>query len=209
MVKFMFGTIFCCTILQVNAQQYNKSIGNKSSRFKYYFNGGVGYCLPGNGKDVLAKKGSYTSFSFQINYKENIFLRTFFDIVNINYEKATTVNNINTLIKDKLNANFIGLDSGYNKSIGKFTPAIFIGGGLVTMDVPQLNFDVPNNSINFDTKRKRFFGFRTGLNLDYEINKLFILYIEGNFLSIPYKTEIDNQLLNGIVLQIGFKTPLK
>jgi hypothetical protein len=208
-VKAFLVVALGITGLKVLSQEYNKPVDNRQGKFKYYINGSFGFFFPNNTEDVFHKRGSYNSFSFQVNHKDDLFIRLFFDVSNINYEKLAVVDNLSMLIKDKVSSNFIGLDAGYNKSFGRFTPSVFIGTGLFTMDVPKINIDAITGTINFNKERKGFFAFRGGASIEYEVNRIFLLYLECSYLSIPYKTAIDDRHLKGLVFQIGFKTPLQ
>ncbi len=209
MKRILMAVCFCFAGLSGFCQDYNSIVDKKSRKFKYYFNGGFGFYFPGNVKDVLKERGSYTSFSFQVNYRDDFFSRLFFDVGNINYEREAQLEGTTTLIKNKLNSNFLGIDLGYNKSFRKFTPALFVGAGLFTMDVPKIDLDTISRIINFSTSRKDFFAYRVGASFEYRISELFLLYAEGIYLSVPYKTELDKRQLNGTTIQIGFKTPLQ
>jgi opacity protein-like surface antigen len=79
--------------------------------------------------------------------------------------------------------------------------------GLAFVNLPQVTTAV-GNRVQIDKPSIQTFAFRTGAGLDFEITKNFIVYLEGQFLSIPDTSPLQRQALNGISLQAGIKTPL-
>jgi opacity protein-like surface antigen len=192
------------------AQQENKIIQTKPKRFEYYFNGAFGFYFPFNTTKTVASRGNVNTFQIQVNYKDYFFSRLCFDQYNVGYEDNVTINSLSTYIKDKVQTTYIGLDIGYTFHLGKMlSPFAYIGAGYTTMDVPTVSYDNIQNNLRIVTSTKSFLGLRGGIGAEYEFNKFFILYADAQYLSIPFKTDLSNKDLNGISLQIGFKTPLQ
>ncbi len=109
-----------------------------------------------------------------------------------------------------MQTNTYGLDIGYSffekKKLSYFA---YVGGGLAAMRVPIIRYDQTTNTIESFKSSKNFLNLRTGIGIEYEFNKFFILYFEAQYSSIPFKTDLSNKQLNGISTLIGFKTPLQ
>ncbi|MBC8033472.1 MAG: hypothetical protein H7Y03_04965 [Chitinophagaceae bacterium] len=189
--------------------QYNEPVTHKPARFKYYFNGAFGFYLPDNLSKSLANNGSITAANFQMNYHDNYFSRVFFDQLNIKYQANAVVNDVYTSINSKVSNTTFGVDLGYTFPIRRLSPYIYGGAGMSILDVPIVKPDLLNNNVTYATSTKSFLNLRAGIGCDLEISKLFIIYVEGQFSSVPYKTVIDNRRLNGFSVLLGFKTPLQ
>ena len=77
------------------------------------------------------------------------------------------------------------------------------------MNVPTVNYNATSNQLQIAKSSKSFIGLRTGIGVEYEFNRFFILYTDVQYLSIPFKTALSDKQLNGVSFQIGFKTPLQ
>ena len=126
-------------IISVLVTPFSSRAQTKKNDWQYYFNGGVGYYFPLTARTSLSESGSVSSFQFQVDYKERLFGRLFFD----------------------------------------------------------------QYSIAFHTK------YIQGLGANFKINRYFILYLEPQYMSFPVKTQVYNGNLDGVSLQLGFKTPLQ
>jgi Outer membrane protein beta-barrel domain len=196
-----FCPIFC---------QVGKQIPKKTTPFEYYFNSGFGFYFPTNGQALLAKSGTVYSFQVQVNYKKRFFTRFEFDQYRINYTDNFKVNGQNMTINDKVEALNIGFDFGYTRQLSKrFSTYGYIGAGDAAIQVPTIRYNMTATNIDISTSEKNFLSFRGGLGGEFEINKVFIVFGELQYLSIPFKTEISDQQLNGVSCIIGFKTPLQ
>lgn len=182
----------------------------KTRTFNYFFNGGFGIYIPTQKTKGLAENGSIYSFQIQVNIKRNIFSRLAFDLYNIGYTQELNTNGLNLKISDKVQTLNIGFDFGFNyNSCKKFNPYTYLGLGYALMEVPVVRNTNTLNSLEITNTQKPFLSIRVGLGADYKFNKIFILSAEIQYLSIPFKTDINNRGLNGIGFQIGFKTPLQ
>jgi opacity protein-like surface antigen len=203
-------TILLITIKFSMAQQENKIVQTNPKRFEYYFNGAFGFYFPLNTASAVASRGNISTFQFQANDKDNFFSRLCFDQYNVGYEDNININGLNTYIKDKVQTTYIGVDIGYTFHLGeKLSPFTYIGAGFTSIDVPVVNYNNLQNNLRIVTSTKSFLGLRGGIGAEYEFNKFFILYLDAQYLSIPFKTDLSNKQLNGVSIQIGFKTPLQ
>jgi hypothetical protein len=194
----------------VLAQQETEATGHRSKIFKYYFNGAVGFYFPFGSVNALKQTGDVTAFQFEIDYKDNWFSRICFDQYDVGYEDRIQLNGLNTYINDKVSTMYIGLDIGYqfNKA-KKLSGFLYGGGGFTSMNVPIARYDNVQNNLEITNSMKSFLGVRCGLGLAYTFSRIFILYSDIQYLTIPFKTELSNKQLKGVSLQIGFKTPLQ
>lgn len=183
---------------------------DKPRRFSYYFNGGVGVYVPLSRHGALKEAGSLGSFQFQVDYKEHIFGRVFFDQYNIAYQiNFTTRNGSDVQIKGKVPSSLIGLELGYGWHVNRFSPYAFVGTGIDITEVPVLDETPTTNNIKLSSDSQSSIAIRTGLGVNYKISKLFIVYFESQFLSFPVTSQVYSGNLNGVSFQAGFKTPLQ
>jgi opacity protein-like surface antigen len=181
-----------------------------SRKLLYYFNGGIGLYLPTSTHGALHETGFASSFQFQVDYKKHYFSRLYLDQYNIAFSTKLTDNDGSQLtLKGKVPTTMIGLDAGYNWHIKKFSPYIFTGAGIAITDVPILEQISKPGNTTLTTQSQSALSFRGGVGVDYKISRFFILYFESQLLSFPITTQIYNGNLNGISLQVGFKTPLQ
>ncbi|MCA4895588.1 MAG: hypothetical protein ING84_11340 [Cytophagales bacterium] len=201
MKKILITLAGCWLSIQSVAQD------KKPSRFEYYFNGAVGIYNPTNGPKESDYAGNTFSFQFQVNYKDHFFTRLFVDSYDIGYKNELTTQGIVLAFNDRVQAINLGGDFGYTWLIGRVSPYAYAGVGLALVNLPQVTTAV-GNRVQIDKPSIQTFAFRTGAGLDFEITKNFIVYLEGQFLSIPDTSPLQRQALNGISLQAGIKTPL-
>jgi hypothetical protein len=207
--KTIFFSCFMLKICPIFCQ-VDKQISQKMTPFEYYFNSGFGYYFPTNGRSLLAKSGAVYGFQVQVNYKKHFFMRLAFDQYRINYTDNLRVNGQNMTINDKVETLNIGFDFGYSGQLSKrFSTYGYMGAGNAAIQVPNLYYNALTNSIDFSTSEKDFLSFRGGLGGEFQISKVFIIFGELQYLSIPFKTEISDKQLNGVSCIIGFKTPLQ
>lgn len=179
-------------------------------RFEYYLNTSFGYYLPNNAPKALAKSGVVYTFQFQVNFKHNYFGRLFFDQYSVNYNDIRQLGNLQVVIDDNLNTNTYGIDLGYTFiEPSKLSPYVYLGGGFATMKTPVIDYNPTTNVVTTSRSSKNFLNYRIGLGAEYEISKMFILSLETQYNSIPFKTDLDNKQLNGTMILIGFKTALQ
>ena len=179
----------------------------KPSRFDYYFNGAVGIYYPTNGSKESDYNGDTFTFQFQVNYKHHFFTRIFVDSYDIGYKNELTTQGITLAFNDRVQAINLGADFGYTLVFGRFSPYAYGGLGLGLVNLPQITTTV-GSRVQIDKPSIQTFAFRTGVGFDFEITKNFIVYLEGQFLSIPDTSPLQQQALNGISFQMGIKTPL-
>jgi hypothetical protein len=209
MYKYLIVAVCSFTALKTTAQKRG-NLGQEPKRFNFYVNASFGYYFPFNTTKAIASRGGNTGFQFQANYKDHLFTRLFFDQTSVKYEDAFSVNGLNTNIREKVNTTSVGFDFGYTFHITpKFASFVYAGGGYATMDVPKISYQPIGNNLNIQTNSRSFFNFRSGLGLEYEFSKIFILYTDFQYSSIPFKTDISEKKLYGLNIQIGFKTPLQ
>jgi opacity protein-like surface antigen len=195
----MFGGCWLC--FQAEAQ--NKT----PSRFEYYFNGAVGAYYPTKGPKESDYNGNMFSFQLQINYKDRFFTRPFIDSYDIGYKSELVTQGITLAFNDRVQTLNLGGDFGYAWQIGRFSPYAYGGLGLGLVNLPQITTTV-GSRVQIDKPSIQTFAFRTGSGFDFEITKNFIVYLEGQFLSIPDTSPLQQQALNGMSFQMGIKTPL-
>ncbi len=196
-------------ITQVNVWGQDSIKINKPKRFEYYFNGAFGLYFPfTTNTKAVANRGFVNTFQFQVNYKNNLFSRFFFDQYSVGYDENVLQNSTTLNVNQKVQTTSLGLDFGYTFDYKKFSPYAYMGAGVALMDVPTVENLPTSNTINVGTSNKNFLGLRAGIGADFNISKLFIIYAETQYLNIPFKTDLSNKNLQGLSLQIGFKTPL-
>jgi hypothetical protein len=179
-------------------------------RFEYYFNTSFGLYLPNNAPKVLAKSGMVYTFQFQVNFKHNYFGRLYVDQYSVNYRDTRNLNVLQVAIDDDLDTNTYGIDLGYTFiEASKISPYVYLGGGFATMKTPVVDYNAATNVVTTNRSSKNFLNYRIGLGAEYEISKMFILSLEAQYNSIPFKTDLDNKQLNGTMILIGFKTALQ
>ena len=209
-MKKAIATLFLVASLSSYSQNENSIFQSKPNRFKFYFNGSFGLYLPINAAKTLAKSGAVYTFQFQTNYKDNYFTRLFFDQYNVNYKDNFVINNLKFNIDDNVITNTLGLDLGYTfKESKKLSPFVYIGAGYASMRTPNIEYSPLQNTLNTFTESKSFITFRGGVGLEYEFSRYFVIYLETNYSTIPFKTNLSDKPLNGIMTLIGFKTPLQ
>lgn len=180
-----------------------------SGKFEYSFNAGFGYFFPLRSSKFLGDRGPVYSTNFQVTYKKHFLTHLFFDMVTVDYHKENiNVNNVSYTLDYKLNANNIGIDLGYTYPVKKFAPYFFIGTGLSLMDTPFLKPGEQDQKVVFGTRTHSFLMFRGSIGLDYEISRSFILYLDGQYSTTAFRSVLDNKSIQGLSLQVGFKTPL-
>jgi hypothetical protein len=211
---FVVISLIAIANLRVSAQENdsiyaNKVVQKSPRRFEYYFNGAFGFYFPTNAGN-LDSRGGINSVQFQVNYRDNFFSRLSFDLYNVGYTDNVNLNGINTFVQDKMQTTYIGLDLGYTGGIGKKLAWFAYGGvGLASMDVPLKEYNPATNTLRITTSTRNFLSYRGGAGFEYEFSRFFVVYIDAQYLSIQFKTDLSNQQLNGYSLQIGFKTPLQ
>jgi opacity protein-like surface antigen len=209
-VIVIISVVFSISYSSLFCQTENQVIQTNPKRFRYYFNGGLGLYTPINQAKLLAKNGIVYSFQAQINYKDSYFIRLAFDQYNISYSNNTIINGLNIKINEKVQTLNIGVDYGYAFHLSKrFSPIVYLGIGYASMEAPTVKYDNTSNVVDVSIVKKAFVSFRGGVGGEYEFNKYFIISAEVQYLSIPFKTDIGNQQLNGLNFQISFKTPLQ
>jgi opacity protein-like surface antigen len=201
MKKILITLAGCWLSIQSVAQD------KKPFRFEYYFNGAVGIYYPTNGPKESDYNGNTVTFQFQVNYKDHFFTRLFVDSYDIGYKNELTTQGITLAFNDRVQAINLGGDFGYTWLIGRFSPYAYAGLGLALVNLPQITTTV-GSRVQIDKPSIQTFAFRAGVGLDFEITKNFIVYLEGQLLSIPDTSPLQKQSLNGISLQAGIKTPL-
>jgi hypothetical protein len=175
----------------------------------FYFNGGIGYYLPVSRQHALKDVGSATSFQFQVDYKTHYFARFIFDQYNVSVKAQFNRHGTNHSISAKMPTTAIGLDAGYQWQFGRLSTYVYMGASVATTDAPYLAIDSDANSAKLSSRSATSMAIRTGLGINYKFNRYFILYFEPQFLSFPLKTQFYDGQMDGVSLQIGFKTPLQ
>jgi hypothetical protein len=200
----------CIMYLMCTCLYAQDSLKKEIKRFEYYFNGGFGFYFPfATNTNALAKRGTVSTLQFQANYKGHYFSRFFFDQYNINYNDKASQNGIVTEIDQKVQTTALGLDFGYTFDVKKFSPYAYIGAGLAMMDVPKIENFPQTSMLKIGTSTNNFLILRAGVGADFVISKLFIIYAEAQYLNIPFKTDLSDKSLQGLSIQLGFKTPFQ
>lgn len=201
------STLFLLLAMPVMAQVDSPGHARK---LLYYFNGGIGLYIPTSTHGALSETGFASSFQFQVDYKKHFFSRLYLDQYNIAFLTDYTARDGSSLsIKGKIPSTLIGLDIGYSFRIKKFSPYAYAGTGIAITDIPFLEESSSSGNISLTSRSRSALSFRTGVGIDYKINRFFILYFESQFLSFPINTQVYDGNLNGVSLQVGFKTPLQ
>ncbi|HEY9006062.1 MAG TPA: outer membrane beta-barrel protein [Ohtaekwangia sp.] len=202
----VIGLLFTCA----SQAQAQAGVGEKSRKLLYYFNGGIGVYIPTATHSALGETGFASSFQFQIDYKKHLFGRLFFDQYNIAFHtRYTARDGANLYINGKIPSTMIGIESGYRWHIKRFSPYVYGGLGIAITDVPFLQDSETSKDVVLTTDSQSALAFRSGIGITYKISKMFILYMESQYLSFPVTTQVYNGSLSGVSLQIGFKTPLQ
>ena len=207
----MTKTIICSALLLL-AMSAKAQVDSTEQKRKllYYFNGGIGLYIPTSTHGALSETGFASSFQFQVDYKKHFFTRLYLDQYNISFLTDYTAQDGSSLdIKGKIPSTMIGLDIGYSLRIKKFSPYAYAGAGIAITDIPYLEETSSSGNITLTSRSRSSLSFRTGVGIDYKINRFFILYFESQFLSFPISTQVYDGNLNGVSLQVGFKTPLQ
>jgi len=203
-------TIFLISIFYFYQPLKAQEKTERARKLLYYFNGGIGVYIPMSTHGALGETGSVGSFQFQVDYKEHLFSRIYFDQYNIAFHTMfTTHDGSGMLIKGKVPTTAIGLEAGYSWHIKRFSPYVYGGTGIAVTDVPFLEEDVASKNVTLTTDSQSSLAFRLGVGVNYKISKMFIIYFESQYLSFPIATQVYKGDLNGVSLQIGFKTPLQ
>lgn len=190
---------------RLNAQEL---VTDKPKRFRYYFNGAFGFYFPYHRSLGLQNSGGISAANFQVNYKGNFLTRLNFDQINVKYARNGTVNSIPTNIDAKVQSTQFSLDLGYTLPIKMFSPYLLVGGGAL-LDVPVIRVGMGGSPVVFTTSSRVFGLWKGALGADLQLSKVFILYLEGQYQSIPFKTDLNDHRLRGFTLTLGFKTPLQ
>ena len=209
-MKNTITTLLLLATFSSFSQNISDNSQTKPKRFEFYFNGSFGLYFPTKASNALAKSGAVYTFQFQTNYKDNYFTRLFFDQYNVNYKDNFSINNLNFNIDDNVLTNTLGLDFGYTFiDSKKCSSYVFVGAGYAMMRTPAIQYDAAQNNVKTFSESNSFATFRGGVGVEYEFSRYFIIYLETNYSTIPYKTNLSDKPLNGIMTLIGFKTPLQ
>lgn len=204
-IEYMLIILICA---QISGAQNDTLKNGKLKVMQWYFNGSFGYYLPLENPTALADRGGFAGFNFEGVFKRRGFFNVAFDQGSINFETNVQSNGIYLNYKSRLRTTYITANVGYGLNSKKLQPYVYAGLGLATVDSPVLKIDNNTKSISFTSTNKNFFTYRLDVGIIYYLNKLFILYADVQYSSIPFKTDLANKQLNGITLQLGFKTPL-
>ena len=128
----------------------------------------------------------------------------------MNYNDTRNLNGLQAKIDDDLDTNTYGIDLGYTFiEASKLSPYVYLGGGFATMKTPVIDYNSATNTVTTSRSTKNLLNYRIGIGAEYEISKLFILSLETQYNSIPFKTDLNKKQLNGTMILIGFKTALQ
>jgi opacity protein-like surface antigen len=202
-------TLCVLALLLTNAARSQSNTEDRPRKMLYYFNGGIGIYIPTDTHGALSETGFANSFQFQIDYKKHFFSRLYFDQYNIAFHTLYTAGDGSSLfINGKVPSSVIGLDVGYRWHVKRFSPYVYAGTGGAITDVPYLKENT-SNDIEVTTGSHSSLAWRGGVGVTYKLSKMFILYIESQYVSFPITTQVYSGSLDGMSLQIGFKTPLQ
>jgi hypothetical protein len=207
MIKITTCSLLLLLTISVKAQVDSVT---QARKLLYYFNGGIGLYIPTSTHGALGETGFAGSFQFQIDYKKHFFSRLYLDQYNISFLTDYTAQDGSTVsIKGKIPSTLIGLDLGYSLHIKKFSPYAYAGASIAITDIPFLEETSSSGNITLTSRSRSALSFRTGVGIDYKISRFFIVYFESQFVSFPITTQVYDGNLNGVSLQVGFKTPLQ
>lgn len=207
MKKYLtLSAIILLAAIHTNAQLNDE----QPRKLSYFFNGGIGLYIPMKTHGALSQTGFASSFQFQVDYKKHFFGRLFFDQYNIAFHTTYATTDGSTLfISGKLPSSMPGLEIGYRWHIKKLSPYIYAGTGVAITDVPFLEASETSNDVSLTSDSRSSLAVRGGAGVTYKLSKFFILYFESQLMTFPISTQIYHGNLDGICLQVGFKTPLQ
>ena len=180
---------------------------SENKKISFSFNSGVGLYNPLIDNAKLASSGLLFSFQLQANYKTIYFSRLTFSQFSLSYKDNFKLNGLNINIEDRLETVNVGLDIGgvlFQKN--KFRSYVYVGSGIATIYTPKINYDFQNSNFNLSKQINLYNSFDAGVGFEYQLHKLLIVSAEFEYRIIPFKIEVSNQQLNGIIAQINFKT---
>jgi Outer membrane protein beta-barrel domain len=176
--------------------------------FVFYSNGGYGKYFTTDKPIQLSNSGNIYFFQLQVNYKQNYFARFAFDQYSIDYSDNAIINGLLYKIKNKTQTTNVGMDLGYTVRLSKKVSSFaYLGIGRAVMHVPTIHYDTATG-VDISLVKKPFLSLRGGVGCEYKFDELFILYVDMQYLTIPFKAAINNKQLSGASFQIGFKTKL-
>jgi hypothetical protein len=200
----IFNVVFFMFNSAAFSQKDTLAVQNKTANWELYSNGGFGKYFSTKKPIKLSESGNIYFFQLQLNYKYNYFTRLTFDQYSLFYSGKTTINGLAIQIKDKPQTTNLDIDFGYAISVSKKVSSFaYLGIGRAVVQVPNIKYDNSSGLDIFNVK-KPFLSLRGGIGGDYEFSKLFIAYVDLQYLTLP----LSNHPLNGIGVQIGFKTKL-
>jgi hypothetical protein len=189
-------------------QKATETMQKNIKPFVLYSNGGYGKYFSTDKPIQLSQSGNIYFFQLQVNYKQNYFARLAFDQYSIDYSDNAIINGLAYKIKDKAQTTNLGVDFGYTVHLSKkISSFAYLGIGRAVMQVPTIRYDTATG-VDISIVKKPFLALRGGAGCEYKFDELFILYVDMQYLTIPFKTTINNKQLSGASFQIGFKTKL-
>jgi opacity protein-like surface antigen len=191
----VFSIIFFGDCLSSFSQRNIETVEEKDKKSELYSNGGYGKYFSLDKETKTGQGGNVYFFQIQINYKKNYFTRLAFDQYSMAFTEKINKNGLKFSINDKIQTTNLGIDIGYTFPLSKkVSPYIYVGAGGANMQVPVLQYDSTIAMAGISLAKKPFLSLRGGAGCDYEFTKMFIAFLEMQYLSIPFK--------------IGFKTLL-
>ena len=193
-------TILCFGVNKIYAQ-------SEAKKFRYTFNSGIGMYNPLIRDAKLASSGLLFSFQLQANYKTKYFSRIAFSQFSLDYKGSFKLNGLNIKMEDRLETLTLGIDLGYVfYQKNKFNSYAFLDTGVAAIYTPIITYDNGSTDFNISKQVNLFQLLNTGIGFEYKLHKLLILSAEFQYTDIPYKTDLSNTQLNGIISQLNFKT---
>lgn len=205
-MKIKLYVTFLCLVtalFKVRAQD------NKASKWSMDFGGSIGAFIPFDQVKGSKKLTGFNAMTcFQLNYKQNYFIKLQFGQTTVNYKSNISLNGFNSFIDSKANCTNLGLGVGYQGCFGRFQPFILAGGGASFVDIPGATFDSQSQMINYITSCSAYAYIDAGVGLNYKISRSFVIFLEGQGTTIPELPKKSSTHLTGISTLIGIKAPL-
>jgi opacity protein-like surface antigen len=152
--------------------------------------------------------GSNAVTYLQFTYKSRYFAKFFFGQTTVAYKSQVRNEGGSSVIDAKANTNNIGVNLGYRRPMGRWTPYVMAGSGIALVDVPSVSYDANAGQSVYSTKSKPYNVVTAGAGVDYKIGKYFVPFLEGQLSAMPNPSAASLTHLSGVSLLIGIKASL-
>jgi opacity protein-like surface antigen len=182
-------------------------------KFLFEFGGAVGIFLPVSlEKEKIGYKNNFSGSNavtyLQATYKSRYFAKFQFGQTSVAYKAQSLTGGVVSVIDAKANTNNIGINIGYLREFGRWTPYVMAGTGIALVDVPSVNFDGKTGQNVFSTKSHAYNVITAGGGINYKIGKYFVPFLEGQLSAMPSPGKSSLTHLSGVSMLIGIKASL-